>query len=83
MFCTIRYTALWSDEMTRGRPQKRGHGRAVPRFSIFRDGQPLDPEHFGLQSVRSMQKGLKSVAARDQDRIAKKRSAIRGDDHHG
>ena len=50
MFCTIRYTALWSDEMTRG------------RFSIFRDGQPLDPEHFGLQSVRSMQKNLKSVA---------------------
>eukprot|EP00438_Fugacium_kawagutii_P029413 Skav223394 [mRNA] locus=scaffold2634:527576:536591:- [translate_table: standard] len=34
-------------------------------FSIFRDGQPLDPEHFGLQSVRAMQKGLKSVAARD------------------
>ena len=32
------------------------------RFSIFRDGQPLDPEHFGLQSVRAMQKGLKSVA---------------------
>ncbi|CAK9113666.1 unnamed protein product [Durusdinium trenchii] len=50
VFCTIRYTALWSDEMTRG------------RFSIFRDGQPLDPEHFGLQSVRAMQKGLKSVA---------------------
>jgi len=50
VFCTIRYTALWSDEMTRG------------RFSIFRDGQPLDPEHFGLQSVRSMQKGMKRVA---------------------
>ncbi|CAE7663121.1 ANK1 [Symbiodinium sp. CCMP2592] len=50
VFCTIRYTALWSDEMTRG------------RFSIFRDGQALDPEHFGLQSVRSMQKGLKRVA---------------------
>lgn len=50
VFCTIRYTALWSDELTRG------------RFSIFRDGQPLDPEHFGLQSVRAMQKGLKNVA---------------------
>eukprot|EP00440_Ansanella_granifera_P046641 gb/GFBE01050510.1/.p1 GENE.gb/GFBE01050510.1/~~gb/GFBE01050510.1/.p1 ORF type:complete len:578 (+),score=121.44 gb/GFBE01050510.1/:1-1734(+) len=50
VFCTIRYTALWSDEMTRG------------RFSIFRDGQALDPEHFGLQSVRAMQKGLKRVA---------------------
>jgi len=50
VFCTLRYTALWADEMTRG------------RFSIFRDGQPLDPEHFGLQSVRSMQKGLKRTA---------------------
>eukprot|EP00931_Biecheleriopsis_adriatica_P082745 TRINITY_DN5619_c0_g2_i1.p1 TRINITY_DN5619_c0_g2~~TRINITY_DN5619_c0_g2_i1.p1 ORF type:complete len:593 (-),score=98.78 TRINITY_DN5619_c0_g2_i1:52-1782(-) len=50
VFCTIRYTALWSDETTRG------------RFSIFRDGQPLDPEHFGLQSVRATQKGLKRVA---------------------
>lgn len=50
IFCTIRYTALWSDEMTRG------------RFSIFRDGRPLDPEHFGLQSVRALQKGLKRVA---------------------
>ncbi|CAE8634315.1 unnamed protein product, partial [Polarella glacialis] len=47
VFCTIRYTALWSDENTRG------------RFSIFRDGKPLDPEQFGLQSVRALQKGLK------------------------
>eukprot|EP00933_Yihiella_yeosuensis_P046930 TRINITY_DN4254_c0_g5_i1.p1 TRINITY_DN4254_c0_g5~~TRINITY_DN4254_c0_g5_i1.p1 ORF type:complete len:587 (+),score=112.59 TRINITY_DN4254_c0_g5_i1:104-1864(+) len=50
VFCTITYTALWSDEMTRG------------RFSIFRDGNPLDPEHFGLQSVRALQKNLKRVA---------------------
>lgn len=40
------------------------------RFSIFRDGQPLDPEHFGLQSVRAMQKGLKNVAVRDSDERA-------------
>ncbi|CAJ1427930.1 unnamed protein product [Effrenium voratum] len=50
VFCTVRYTALWTDEMTRG------------RFSIFRDGQMLDPERFGLQSVRATQKGLKGVA---------------------
>mmetsp|Transcript_44426 Transcript_44426/g.102675 ORF Transcript_44426/g.102675 Transcript_44426/m.102675 type:complete len:570 (-) Transcript_44426:158-1867(-) len=48
VICTIKYTALWSDEMTRG------------RFSIFRDGKAsLDPEHYGLQSVRSLQRGVK------------------------
>lgn len=45
--CTIKYTALWSDEMTRG------------RFSIFCDGAPLDGESYGLQSVRALQQGLK------------------------
>lgn len=45
--CTIKYTALWSDEMTRG------------RFTIFRDGKSLDPESYGLQSVRALQKGVK------------------------
>jgi len=45
--CSIKYTALWSDELTRG------------RFTIFRDGTSLDPESFGLQSVRAVQRGLK------------------------
>jgi len=45
--CSIKYTALWSDELTRG------------RFTIFRDGVSLDPESFGLQSVRATQRGLK------------------------
>lgn len=45
--CTMRYTALWSDEETRG------------RFTICRDGKGLDAESYGLQSVRSLQKGLK------------------------
>mmetsp|Transcript_38221 Transcript_38221/g.110282 ORF Transcript_38221/g.110282 Transcript_38221/m.110282 type:complete len:585 (-) Transcript_38221:60-1814(-) len=47
IICTIKYTALWSDEMTRG------------RFSIFRDGAALDVHSFGMQSVRALQKGLK------------------------
>jgi len=47
VICTIKYTALWSDEGTRG------------RFTIVRDEvQPLDREHFGLQSVRATQKGV-------------------------
>lgn len=45
--CSINYTALWSDEETRG------------RFTIFRDGKSLDPESYGLQSVRALQKGMK------------------------
>lgn len=46
--CTIKYTALWADETTRG------------RFTIFRDGNvTLDPENYGLQSVRALQKGIK------------------------
>jgi len=49
--CTIKYTALWADEMTRG------------RFTIFRDGNvTLDPENYGLQSVRATQKGVKRTA---------------------
>lgn len=47
VFCTIKYTALWSDELTRG------------RFTIFRDGKALDKESYGLQSVRALQKGVK------------------------
>lgn len=47
MVCTMKYTALWSDEMTRG------------RFTICRDGTGLDAESFGLQSVRALQKGMK------------------------
>lgn len=48
VICTIKYTALWSDEMTRG------------RFTIFRDEKTsLDPENFGLQSVRATQSGVK------------------------
>jgi len=48
VICTVKYTALWSDEMTRG------------RFTIFRDGNTsLDPESFGLQSVRAIQSGVK------------------------
>lgn len=46
VICSIKYAALWSDEETRG------------RFSIFRDGKGLDPESYGLQSVRSIQKGI-------------------------
>uniref|UniRef100_A0A7S1WEV7 Ketoreductase (KR) domain-containing protein n=1 Tax=Alexandrium catenella TaxID=2925 RepID=A0A7S1WEV7_ALECA len=48
VICTIKYTALWSDEMARG------------RFTIFRDEDtPLDPENYGLQSVRATQSGIK------------------------
>lgn len=43
--CSIAYTALWSDELTRG------------RFTITRNGSQLDRESFGLQSVRALQKG--------------------------
>jgi len=51
VICTIKYTALWSDELTRG------------RFTIFRDGNTsLDPESFGLQSVRAIQSGVKRTA---------------------
>lgn len=39
---TIHYTPLWTDEFSRG------------RFTITRDEAPLDPESFGLQSVRSV-----------------------------
>lgn len=45
--CSVKYCALWSDEQTRG------------RFTILRDGAPLDRESYGLQSVRALQKGLK------------------------
>mmetsp|Transcript_71894 Transcript_71894/g.203013 ORF Transcript_71894/g.203013 Transcript_71894/m.203013 type:complete len:568 (+) Transcript_71894:84-1787(+) len=45
--CSIKYRALWADEMTRG------------RFTIVRDGVGLDPEKYGLQSVRALQKGVK------------------------
>jgi len=45
--CTAKYTALWADENVRG------------RFTIFRDGKGLDPESYGLQSVRSLQKDAK------------------------
>jgi len=45
--CTIKYTAMWSDAMTRG------------RFSIFRNGTPLDTESYGLQSVRALKSGVK------------------------
>jgi len=45
--CTMKYTALWSDEMTRG------------RFTICRDGTGLDAESYGLQSVRALHKGVK------------------------
>jgi len=49
--CTIKYTALWADESTRG------------RFTIVRDGStPLDPESYGLQSVRAMHKGVQRTA---------------------
>jgi len=47
VICTMKYTALWSDELTRG------------RFSVFRDGAPLDAENYGLQSVRTLQSNLK------------------------
>lgn len=47
VICSIKYTALWSDDSTRG------------RFTIFRDGAPLDVESYGLQSVRALQRGLK------------------------
>jgi len=48
VICTIKYTALWSDETTRG------------RFTIFRDENiSLDPENYGLQSVRALQSGIK------------------------
>mmetsp|Transcript_47171 Transcript_47171/g.100946 ORF Transcript_47171/g.100946 Transcript_47171/m.100946 type:complete len:610 (+) Transcript_47171:80-1909(+) len=48
--CTFKYEALWSDELTRG------------RFSILRNGDPLDRESYGLQSVRATQSGLKRTA---------------------
>jgi hypothetical protein len=48
--CTMKYTALWADEQTRG------------RFTILRDGTGLDPESYGLQSVRSMQRDTKRTA---------------------
>mmetsp|Transcript_32046 Transcript_32046/g.91956 ORF Transcript_32046/g.91956 Transcript_32046/m.91956 type:complete len:575 (+) Transcript_32046:99-1823(+) len=51
VICTIKYTALWADETTRG------------RFTICRDGKvSLDPEKYGLQSVRSLHKGIKRTA---------------------
>jgi len=51
VICSIKYTALWADEMTRG------------RFTILRDGNvSLDPEKYGLQSVRSLHKGIKRTA---------------------
>jgi hypothetical protein len=48
--CTMKYTALWADQETRG------------RFTILRDGTSLDPESYGLQSVRSMQRDTKRTA---------------------
>jgi hypothetical protein len=48
--CTMKYTAMWADEGTRG------------RFTILRDGTGLDPESYGLQSVRSMQRNTKRTA---------------------
>jgi len=50
VICSIKYTGLWADEMTRG------------RFTILRDDVSLDPESYGLQSVRAMQKGIKRTA---------------------
>jgi len=50
VICTLKYTAMWSDELTRG------------RFTILRDDVPLDPESYGLQSVRALQKGVKRTA---------------------
>jgi len=47
VICSIKYKALWADEMTRG------------RFTIVRDGVGLDPEKYGLQSVRALQRGVK------------------------
>mmetsp|Transcript_11829 Transcript_11829/g.24980 ORF Transcript_11829/g.24980 Transcript_11829/m.24980 type:complete len:561 (-) Transcript_11829:231-1913(-) len=48
--CTIKYTAMWSDELSRG------------RFTILRDDVPLDPESYGLQSIRALKKGVKRTA---------------------
>jgi len=47
VICTVKYTALWADENVRG------------RFTILRDGRGLDPDSYGLQSVRSLQKDAK------------------------
>jgi len=41
VICTVNYKPMWTDEYSRG------------RLTIVRDGQGLDPEGYGLQSLRS------------------------------